>query len=537
MRHRRTQRAMIALLAVLALIAGACGNDDDTGVGPGTDDDPGNGDVTEPTDPVDEGEAQYGGRLNYGMYQEVQGFDPVIRGGNGHPSYAIYDTLLIIDDDGNAAPHMAESIESDDFQTWTLTLREGIEFHDGTPLDADAVVFNIERHLDPDANSPVIGDVASIESVEAIDDLTVQFNLRVPVAAFPTALAGGAGMIASPTAIEELGEDYNTNPVGAGPFVFAEWLPDDRTLVTRNENYWQEGLPYLDEIAFQPRPDTQTRQESILGGDVDMVWHLTAREIRQGQESDDIDVYLRAGNGAEGILLNPNEPPFDDLRMRQALAHAMDYQSIADVRFDGEMERARSPIGEESPFFRDTSDMYPDYDPERARELIEEYRAEGNDPNFTFSAPNTPDRILFGEMVQQVWGDVGLEVELEFLDITEYVDRVLQQTNFQASINTMPNFAHPYPNVFNNFHSEGSSNFGNYANPEMDEALETARSSPDEDERAEAWGTVQEIMATDLPWVFYARNATALLTNPDLRGVVFTPQGIPYYHEMWFDAS
>ena len=535
MRARAMHRTYLAVLLALALVLSACGDDDTTDDGSAAGPDDG-ATTTAPADPEAEGDPVPGGTIRYGAYADATGFDPAGRAGAGHHLWPIYDTLVRLDDEGEPQPFLAESIESEDLQTWTMTLREGVQFHDGTPLDAEAVVFNINRHKDPANASPAAAELGPVQSVEAVDELTVEFSLEYPVAAFPVVFIGQAGMIASPTAVEASGEDYAMNPVGAGPFEFVEWLPDERAVYTKNENYWQEGLPYADELVILPRPDTETRQESVLTGDVDAAWQITVAEIREAQDNDAVDVYLRQGNGAEGILMQVTRPPFDDIRMRQMMAHSLNYDVISDVRFGGDMQRAYSPIGPDSPFYRDTSDIYPDYDPEAAKALIDEYVADGGDPNFTFAAPNTPDRIIFGEMVQQFWADLGLNVELEFLDITEYVERVLYAADFQAAINTMPAFPHPYPNLFNNLISESPTNFGRYASEEMDELLVTARSSTDEQERIEAWQEVQTLLAEDLPWAWYARNATALIVQPTLHGVFFAPNGVPYFNEAWIES-
>lgn len=520
----KASRKLNWLFVVILLVAAGCGGGETRNAGTGD---------TGGTATKDEGTPKPGGSLSYGTYQEVQGFDPAVRGGTSHASVAIYDTLTKINDKGDAEPYLAASVASDDNITWTIKLRDGVKFHDGTPLDAAAVVFNLNRHKDPAVKSPFAPDLEPVASVEAVDGSTVKLVLQHPIAAFPTVFATGPGMIGSPTAVQAKGADFNRSPIGAGPFKFVSWVPDDRLIVEKNPDYWQKGLPNLDQLIFQPRPDTQTRFEAIKSGGNDITWMLTAAEITAGETDPNIAVYERAGNGAEGIILNVTRAPFDDLRMRQMMAHSLNYEVISNVRFAGKMVRACTPIGEDSPQYQNVN--CPKYDLGRAKQLIADYKAGGGDPTFTFAAPNTPDRIAFGEMVQQFWKDLGLDVKLEFLDIAEYVQRVLIGRNFTAAINTMVNFAHPYPIMTRTFGTKGSNNYMGYSNPEMDKVLETARSA-EGDAAIKAWQEVQTLIVKDVPWVFYARNATALMTRPHVKGVEFSPDGVLYPATLWRSA-
>jgi len=464
-----------------------------------------------------------GGSLVYGTYGEGSGFDPLKRG-LGYCNTAIYDSLLRFDDEGNPEPYMAESMISDDNVAWTLKLREGVMFHDGTPLDAAAVIYNIERHMDPANASALATLVAPIESMEAVDDLTVEFTLSSPFGVFDAgfAQANGLGIIISPTAAEELGADYNLNPVGAGPFVFEEWIPDDHLTLVRNPDYWQDGLPYLDELTCRPLPDTQTRYQAIANGDVDLTYMITVAEIDQAAADGNLVVYDAVGNGAEGIILNDNRPPFDDPRMREAFVSMLNLDVIADVRLNGHRELAGAIglIAPTSPVYNPAiEEVWPQYDVDRAKALIEEYVADGGDPNFTFVLPNTPDRRRFADMAGQFFSDAGLDVTMEFLDISEFVSGVLNTGDFQAAINSYPAFIGQYPQMWNCYHSGGSSNFGQFSDPEIDALLETAVSTLDPAEADQAWKDVQVLIAEAIPYATYGRSPSAIITQPHVEGV------------------
>ncbi|MEX2627508.1 MAG: ABC transporter substrate-binding protein, partial [Ilumatobacteraceae bacterium] len=506
----------------------------------GTDDSGTDDSGTDDSGTADSGDADAepvsGGSLTYGVYGEASGFDPIQRG-LGYCNTAIYDSLMRFDDEGNPEPYMAEGMESDDNVTWTLDLREGVEFHDGTPLDAEAVIYNIERHRVPENASPMFQQAQMIESMTAVDDYTVEFVLSQPFAVFPGMFAqsNGLGIIASPTALEERGEDYNSGPVGAGPFTFVEWIPDDHLTLTRNDNYWQEGLPYLDELNCRPLPDTQTRLQAMANGDVDLTYMITVAEIDQLKQEDGLVVHESVGNGGEGIVLNDTRPPFDDPRMREAFVAMLDLDVIADVRLAGRRELAGTVglIAPDDPVYNPAKEeVWPEHDPDRARELVEEYRADGGDPNFTFKLPNTPDRRRFAEMASQFFGDVGLDVTMEFLDISEFVSGVLIPGDLQAAIMTYPSFVGQYPQMWNAYHTSGTSNWADFSDPDVDAALELAVSTTDAAEAEEAWKEVQLLVAEHIPFATYARSPAAIITVDGVEGVDRYPDNTLWFAEL-----
>jgi ABC-type transport system substrate-binding protein len=475
-----------------------------------------------------------GGSLVYGTYGEGAGFDPIKRG-LSYCNTALYDSLLKFDDEGVAQPYMAESMTTDDNLVWTMTLRDGILFHDDTPLNAEAVIFNIERHKDP-ANASANAVLANqIASMKAVDDLTIEFTLATPLSVFPAffAQANGLGIIISPTAFQASGADYNLHPVGAGPFVFQEWIPDDHLTLTRNDKYWQSGLPYLDELICRPLPDTQTRAQAITNGDTDLTYMITAAEIQQAKEVDSLTVLEAKANGAEGIILNDNRPPFDDPRMREAFVSLMNLDVIAEVRFAGQKDLtgAIGLIDPSSVYYNpEVEEAWPTFnDMDRAKELIEEYRAEGNDPNFVFKLPNTPDRRRFGDMMAQFFGDAGLNVENQYLDISEFVTGVLNTHDFQAAINSYPAFVGIYPQVFNAYHTGGLSNFGDFSDPKVDALIDTAISTTDPDEAVQAWKDAQLEIAKAIPYATYGRPSSAIITQKYVAGVVKYPDNTIFF--------
>ena len=250
----------LALLVVLALVAAACGGGDDGGQGAT--------DVTLPADEdVEEGEPVAGGTVVMGLEAETNALVPGV-GTFASPGYnvafALYDPLMKPTADGMAEPYLAESMEANDaLDVWTLTLRPDVVFHDGTPLDGEAVKAVYEQYLTAEGSN-VAGTLRDLQEVAVIDPLTVEFRLARGNAAFPDILTTAAGMPLSPTAAQAEGDAFASNPVDTGPFRFVSWQRDAELVVERNEDYWREGLPHLDRIVFRPIPDEDAGLASPL---------------------------------------------------------------------------------------------------------------------------------------------------------------------------------------------------------------------------------------------------------------------------------
>ncbi len=274
-----------------------------------------------------------GGSITVGLELDIPGLDPIKVGvydtAAESAAALIFDTLTTLDDIGKAVPKLAESwTHSDDFKTWTFKLRPGVKFHDGTPFNAQAVAFNYARQKDPNNHCRCAFYIQFINKVEAVDDLTVVFHLRDPSVDLPAVISPPAvnNPIHSPTAIQKLGDDYNRNPVGTGPFVLKSWLAGDRLVLERNADYWNKGHPYLDRVVLRPLPDAQARFASLQSGESDLVWddEFDSDNILRAKNDPALTVHSYTGSGATVYAFNTKGAPFEDARVRQALVMALD---------------------------------------------------------------------------------------------------------------------------------------------------------------------------------------------------------------------
>jgi ABC-type transport system substrate-binding protein len=537
--RRLRTRLLAALAAALcALVLAACG------AAPGVDTAAAGGGIRTVNpyggDPATEGTPKRGGVLIMGTDREVVGFDPTVQNTN-QAALAVYDSLMKLKPDGSAEPYMAKSMESSDGgQTWRMGLREGVTFSDGTPLDAQAVIVNVQRHIDK-ASSPGHRFTEPIESMTAVDPLTVEFRLKSPFGLFPTAFAGSfttgsLGQIISPAALQKYGDQIANNPVGAGPFVLGNWTRDSRMELTRNPNYWQEGMPYLDGLQFRPLPDTESRYASLENGDVDLIFGGYHTELLRGSENPNLTVYYGSGHGAEWLYFNHEKPPFNDHRMREALVRGIDTQALAATQYRGRMEPAHGYFGDNSEYQTpEAAAAYPSYDPERAKQLVAEYVAEGGSTTVVYKTTNAPNRMAFAEFLQAQMAAIGITVQPQFFDLAQYSSSVVQSRDFQLAGTVGGPVDSPYPAAQNVLRTGGNQNYGGYTNPEVDALLDRAAATTDDAERTRLYQQVQLVTNQDISMAYTSRGYLSAIAKPEVKGVVRYLTRDMFFGTTWLD--
>ncbi len=537
---RRTLAA--AGLAGLLLGTAACGN------GGGAD---GGSTRAGPVEDISEqGEPVTGGTIDVGLEAETNSWLPG-EGTFANPgttvAYALYDPLIKRTAEGELKPYLAESMQPDeDLTTWTLKLRPGVQFHDGTPLDAQALKTIFDEYLTA-PTSNVASSLSEVTSLDVVDDLTVQYQLAETNAAFPDVLTGAAGWPFSPTAAAAAGEDAGANPVGTGPFTLVSWQRDSTLVVEKNENYWQEGLPYLDGITFRPIPDEDTRLASLQSGDIDALQTLRQTAIARVRDIEGVDDYEHLGNNSGGSIINTTRPPFDDVRVRRALAYALDHEALAANR-DGMTPVATQYFSPDSPFYsEEAAEAFPGSDPERAQELYDEYV---NDPqrsdglpvgtpiSLTFSCPPDPSLSELSQLYQSFWAPLGMEVELVAVEQATLIQDALAR-DYDVQCFRFSSEDDPYYIVGDAF-TEGPLNFTEYTSPEIDEQLEVLRTTTDLQARKDAIERISLHLAEAVPNLFTSYTLSDVAVQDEVKNVggwTFpdgTPgDGVPGATTMW----
>jgi peptide/nickel transport system substrate-binding protein len=539
-RNRRARRG-VRLLAVLTAgtllsAAAACGGDDD---GPSGEAGGGSAFGENMVDgPVAaDGEPVTGGSITVGLESETNSYLPSIWAGSQagiNVAYAVFDPLMTRNEDNELEPYLAESLEpNDDFTEWTLTLRPDVLFHDGTPLDAEALRTIFDQYLTVDgANTQ--GALRDVKEMAVVDDLTVTYSLSQPNAAFGDILVGPSGWPFSPTAAAELGEAFGDQPVGTGPFEFVSWQRDGAFVVERNDDYWQEGMPYLDQVTFRPIPDEETRATSLSSGDIDAAQSVRLSSfLARVRDLPDVEIALGLSSGGGNVMFNTTAPPMDDVRVRQALAHAIDQQSVVDVVAGeaAEVTELRSAFfATKSPYYSEAvAEAWPTQDLEQAQELYDEYvndpeRSDGQAPgspvSFTYHATNVPSLVEQATAYQGFWQEIGFDVTIEPIEQSVLIQKALtsdyQAMNFRAGSEQDPltvlEAALGDPEVF-------ITNFTNYTNETVEETLQTLRTTDDVEQRVAAVEELGLLLAEDLPVYWTGSDLAFFAYNQRVKGV------------------
>src|ERR1700754_2428704 len=517
LRRARSSVIVIAVLLCTALLA-ACGQA--PGAGPGA---PLTVRTLDPYggDRDTEGSPQTGGTLVIGNDREIISFDPTRQNSN-LAATMVYASLFKLMPDGTAQPYLAASMTSPDGGvTWRMGLRDGGRFSDGTPLDANAVIVNTQRHID-EAASPAHAFALRITAMRAVDPLTVEFTLDGPMGDFPVVFAqpmsqGTLGMIVSPAALAQYGDDIASHPVGAGPFTLSNWVRDNKMELVRNPDYWQKGMPYLDGVEIRPLPDTESRYATMANGDVDAINGGFNTELVRAFANPDLRVYFGPGNGGVLNYFNFARAPFDDKRMREAAVAAMDPNALGAAFFSNQLIRAESLFDETSPYHtQQATDAWPKYDVARAKQLVDEYRASGGDPDFVYTTDRSS--VPLGEFVQASMAAVGVKVEVRYFDLAEYAGRVLQGGDFDMA-SQIAAFDYPFPGISRVYTTGGSSNFGKYQNPQVDQLALDASATQDAAQRTKDYQQIELLLNQDVAVQWLSRSYLSTITKPQVKGI------------------
>lgn len=438
-----------------------------------------------------------------------------------------------------AEPALAESWTiSEDGKTYTFKLREGVKFHDGSEFNAEAVKFNFERMLNKDhpyydtGPFPLAFFFGSVESITAVDPLTVEFKLTEPYAPFLSNLAYPTGLIVSPDAVKKHGKDFGRNPAGTGAFKFAEWESNAKVVIIRNDEYW-DGAPNLEAVVFRPITDTNTRVAEMLSGGIDMMVEVPPDNLKNFSDAAQYTIYEQAGPHLWFLILNAKEGPFKDKKMRQAINYAIDKKSLVDNILQGTAEVAAGPIPPAFAWaYNDKLNPYP-YDPEKAKALIKESGNENAELTFyvTEGGSGMLDPITMGTAIQADLAKVGLNVKIETYEWNTFLGKVnpgLAGKADMAEMAWMTNDPDTLPFLTLRTQawpaeSGGGFNSGYYSNPEVDKLLDDARRETDQTKRAELYKKMQEVVYDDAPWAFIANWKQNAVTTSQVQNFKLQP--------------
>ena len=449
----------------------------------------------------------------------------------------IFEGLIAYDENMNIVPVLAKSWSvSEDGTEYTFKLRKGVVFHDGTPFNAYAVKKTFDYILTHNVAYRKKLFEPYIKSVEVVDDYTVKFVLKFPFAPFLNFLCHPAAMIMSPKAIEKYDDpsELSKHPVGTGPFKLKEWIPGERIVLVKNENYWRKGYPKLDGIIFMPIPEGVTRALKVQTGSADIAVNIPVVLAEKLEKSRNIDVVKAPTLRVVFIGFNLKRKPFDDVRVRKALNYAIDKKTLCKTIMRGIATPSDSPV---SAFIKDhyPTGGYP-YDPQKAKELLKEAGyPNGFSVELITPKGRYPQDYETAIAIQSMLKKIGVKVKVTTMEWPTYVSRVLKTDDYDMHLLGWSPSTGEAIWVLDPLLTKGSIfNTTYYHNPKFEELLEKAKKEMDPKKRHELLAEAQKIVVDDAPWIFLYNIYQIFAKSKSLKNVKAIPTELILLNEAYF---
>ena len=538
----RRRLGMAAMVVAVAILATACGAPPQSAGEGGA----GGGDGGQPAD-----------TLVWGRGGDSVSLDPanVTDGESLKVTHQIFDTLVEFKEGSTEVePWLATDWEvSDDGKVWTFQLRQGVTFHDGTPFNAEAVVFNFERWMNTDNPYRHEGEnfeyyaymfggfdeQSIIAKVEAVDEYTVRFTLREPLASFLQNLAMPCFAIASPEAIKKYGADFGRHPVGTGPYRFVEWIPDQQITLEAYDQWWGEPKPKVRRIVYRAIKDNSARLAELMAGTIDVMEDPNPADLATVDTSQ-FEILYREANNVGYLALNNDKEPFDDVRVRRAIAHAINKQEIVEA-FWGELGQvAKNPLPPAMWGYNDAIQDY-EYDPEKAKQLL----AEAGYPDgfetelWTMPVPRPymPEPQKIAEAIQQDLAAVGIRAEIVTHEWDVYLEKTGNGEHPMALLGWIGDNGDPDNFLYvlldkDNAKTPGAGNISFYRSEEVHRLLIRAQRTPEQSVREQLYKEAQEIIHRDVPMIPLAHARSPIIVRKGVEGLVPSPLGSEKLHKV-----
>ncbi len=431
--------------------------------------------------------------------------------------------------DGELVDELASSwTANEDATSYTFELREGVKFHDGTPLDAAAVKAYYDWVLDPNSSGARgRSQLSAISEIVVLGDHELRIDLKAPNGAFIYLLAVSNARIASPASLQEYGDDLGRHPVGTGPFKFVSWDEGQSVVVERNPDYWGEQAK-VDRVEFVVVNNAATRVAMLQSGEVQFIEALPPQLVPVIDADPNLDVVSTKTNFLRILQLNTTKAPFDDVRVRQALNYAIDKDQLVNVAVAGLATVMTSPIPETT-FGAAPQPPYT-YDPEKARSLL----AEAGYPNgfdvkvLTFTGD---EYRTVGQVLQQMFAQVGVRMTLDQQERGALVDQIFKPVDENpteaalvgASATTGDADLAITTSFVRASFPPASNNWSFYENDEVEELVAAGRATGDQAARAADYAKALAIIWQDAPWVFLYSPDSVAGRSATLSGVAYAP--------------
>lgn len=483
---------------------------------------------------------QDGGQLVMGLSAEPDRLDPTTSTSlyTRYVMETVCQKLYDIDETGEIVPMLATELPeiSEDERTLTFPIREDASFADGTDFDAEAVVTSLDRHLTHEQSARA-SELGPVSDITVVGDHVVEVQFEEPFAPFTAALADRAGMMMSPAALEEHGDDFGDQPTCVGPFAFSNRVAQTSIDVVADPNYYAKDEVHLDSISYRIMTDANIRAANIRSGDVDVADTISAQDVDALEQEQGIEILQVGSLGYQGMTLNlgnvdgAGQPAGDidsdlaqDPRVRQALSHAVDREALTNTVFNGWYEPACSAIPPESPFATEASRSCPEYDPDESLRLLEEAGVE-TPVEISVQVSNAQDQIRYAQALQASVEPAGFVLNVTPIEYTSLLD-AQDRGDFEGILRGWSGRIDPHGNMYTFLHAGAGMNYPGVEDEELDELLSAATGVTDVEERAEIYGdaVIREQELSPIVYLYRIRNLVA--QSQDIAGVEVYPDGV-----------
>ncbi len=410
---------------------------------------------------------------------------------------SIYDTLAEPDMSGRIVPALAERWEvSDDALTWTFYLRKGVVFHNGDKLTSKDVKATLERLTDKATGSPKAKEFAAITAIETPDDTTVVLKLKEPLSPLLASLASGWGAIL-PKRLIDGGHDFANQPVGTGPFRLKNWVRDSQIVLEKNKNYWMKGLPKLDQVILHIIPERAVQVQGLLAGQIDAAEFVDKDDLPLLQDSPDVKINKSLTSLILVMSMNCSHPVLKDVRVRQAINHAIDKQQVLDVAYsEGKIIGTFMDYG--NAYYKDFTHLYP-FDPEKAKQLLAEAGVDKDTTLELILPQNYELHVKAGEMYQAMLSQVGLNVKIKLVDWSTWISDVYRGAKYDLTVIGHTGKLDP-DGTLGGYGTEGR--YVKWINPRAAELIDKAKTVSGFENRKMLYDEVLELMAKEVPFMY-----------------------------------
>jgi peptide/nickel transport system substrate-binding protein len=493
--------------------------------------------VTSPPPTAASANVQPGGTLTYLRAADASNMDPVSiansAGSDGVGGAAVYDFLVYTDTkDGQVKPQVATALTSTDGLVWTLKLRAGVEFSDGTAYDANAVKFNWVRLQDPNNKAMRAAQANLIQTMDVLDATTLRITLKAKNAVFPQVVAQ-IPFIASPAAVQSLGANFGNAPIGAGPFIMKSWTRDSQMTLVRNPHYWNAPRPYVDQLILRPIADETQRINTYQTGAGNMLYTVVPSSAQQMEKL--AVEYPTTLNGGNLLLFNVRKAPFNDIRARQAVAMAIDRADYVKVVDNGVIEAMDSIFRHDSPFY-DAGIVQVKTDTAKAQQLFDQLAAETGGPlTFTIYTINSATFPLGAQYLQGVLNAFrNVKVAVQPEGIPQSQARTLGG-NFDAEL--FGNFfVDPEPGWSSVFTCNSTGNYTGFCDTKFDDPINDQRVTLDGNQRVTDIKNAQQEFYAQIPSLYVERRINFNYAASIVQDVATANDGTPLVDRIWIKS-